>query len=326
MKEQILELLRLHSDEYMSGEELCKRFAVSRTAIWKHIKDLQDDGYQIEAVRNRGYKLLAVPDLVTAAEIRNGLQTRRFGQYVFDLKSTESTNLIAAKLAEEGEPEGTLVIADQQTGGKGRRGRTWFSPAGTGIWMSLILRPDLPMAQAPQLTLVAAVAVSLALTDIVGQKAGIKWPNDILFDNRKVCGILTEMNMESEEIKSVIVGIGVNVNQELHDFPFDLQERAASLRMVAGQRLQRAAAVQRILEQFEVLYDLFLQEGGFAPIRELWKRQSVTIGKQVVAQTPRGVFAGIAVDIDDMGALILRDEQGQLQKIFSADILLAPSV
>jgi BirA family biotin operon repressor/biotin-[acetyl-CoA-carboxylase] ligase len=326
MKEQILELLRQHSDKYMSGEELCKRFAVSRTAIWKHIKDLQEDGYQIEGVRNRGYRLLAVPDLVTGSEIRNGLQTRRFGQYVVDLKNTGSTNVIAAKLADEGEPEGTLVIADQQTGGKGRRGRAWYSPGGTGIWMSLILRPELPMAQAPQLTLVAAVAVSLALTEIVGQKAGIKWPNDILFEDRKVCGILTEMNMESEEINSVIVGIGVNVNQELHDFPLELQDRATSLRMVTGQRLQRAAAAQRILEQFEVLYDLFLREGGFAPIRELWKRQSVTIGKQVVAQTPRGVIKGIAVDIDEMGALVLRDEQGQVQKIYSADILLAPPV
>lgn len=324
MKEQILELLRLHPDEYVSGEDICRRFDVSRTAIWKHIKDLQEDGYQIDAVRNRGYKLLAVPDLVTSAEVRSGLNTSRIGQYVIDLKTTESTNGIAAKMAEQGEPEGTLVIADEQTGGKGRRGRSWFSPAGTGIWMSLILRPLLPMAQAPQLTLVAAVAVSLALTEITGQKAGIKWPNDILFDHRKNCGILLEMSMESEEIKYVIVGIGVNVNQEITDFPPELQDKVTSLRMIAGHPIKRALVVQRILEQFEILYDRFLEEGGFAPIREQWSRQSVTLGKQVTAHTPRGVLTGVAIDIDEMGALILQDEQGQLQKVFSADILFNP--
>lgn len=326
MKEKILQLLRTNTNEYISGEELCHRFDVSRTAIWKHIKDLQEEGYTIHAVRNRGYRLLAVPDVVTSAEIRPGLKTKRMGQYVVDLKQTESTNIVAAKLAEEGEPEGTLVVADLQTGGKGRRGRSWFSPAGTGIWMSLILRPHLPMAQAPQLTLVTAVAVSLALTELTGEKAGIKWPNDILFGDRKCCGILLEMNMESEEIKYVIVGIGMNVNQKQGDFPEELQTKAASLFTICGKQFKRAEVIQRILEQFEFLYDRYLEEGGFAPVRNEWKRQSITLGKQVFAQTPRGNLSGIAIDIDEMGALIIQNEDGVLQKIYSADILFTPPV
>lgn len=319
MKEQILKLLRDHRDKYISGEEICRRFDVSRTAIWKHIKELQEEGYQIDAVRNKGYRLTAVPDLVTAAEIREGLRTKRMGQRVIYLKTVDSTNSLAIKLAEEGEPEGTLVIADQQTGGKGRRGKSWFSPPGTGIWMSLILRPRLPMAQAPQLTLVAAVAVSRALTELAGRKAGIKWPNDILFDRQKCCGILTEMNMESEEVSHVVLGIGVNVNQSEFDFPEELRETATSLRLIAGHPVNRASVARRILERFEAVYDQYVESGSFAPIREQWKEQSITLGRHIAAYTPRGIISGLAVDIDEMGALILENEQGR-QKIFSADI------
>ncbi|WP_018133278.1 biotin--[acetyl-CoA-carboxylase] ligase [Effusibacillus pohliae] len=322
MKEQILKLLRDNQDRYISGEEICQHFNVSRTAIWKHVKDLQEAGYEIDAVRNKGYRLLSIPDVVLAAEIRAGLQTKRMGQHVVDLQTIDSTNVLAAKLAEAGEPEGTLVIADRQTGGKGRRGKPWFSPPGTGIWMSLILRPKLPMAHAPQLTLVAAVAVSQALTEATGRKAGIKWPNDIFFDDRKCCGILTEMNMESEEINHVILGIGINVNQTESDFPDELRSIATSLRIVTGNHMRRAPLVQRILERFEGLYDQYVEHGTFAPIREQWKRQSITLGRYVSAHTPRGILTGLAVDIDEMGALILQNQDG-LQKVYSADIQMS---
>lgn len=322
MKEEILKLLRSHRHEYISGEEICKRFDVSRTAIWKHIKDLQDEGYRIDAVRNKGYRLLTVPDLVTAAEIKEGLRTKRMGQHIMALKTVDSTNVLAAKLAEEGELEGTLVIADQQSGGKGRRGKPWHSPAGSGIWMSLILRPCLAMAQAPQLTLVAAVAVSQALTALTGKKAGIKWPNDILFDDRKCCGILTEMNMESEEITHVILGIGINVNQTSSDFPEELRDIATSLREVTGTAITRAAVVQNILERFELLYDQYIESGSFAPFREQWKQQSTTLGRHISAHTPRGIITGTAVDIDDMGALLVDTGDG-IQTVFSADIQMS---
>ncbi|GAX89763.1 biotin--[acetyl-CoA-carboxylase] ligase [Effusibacillus lacus] len=319
MKEQILKMLRANQNEYLSGEELCRRFNVSRTAIWKHIKDLQEEGYEIDAVRNKGYRLVSAPDIVTAAEIREGLSTRRLGQHIVAVKELDSTNVLAAKLAETGEPDGTLVIADCQTGGKGRRGKAWFSPPGTGIWMSLILRPHLPLAQAPQLTLVAAVAVGQVLSDLAGHRAGIKWPNDILFEDRKCCGILTEMNMESEEITRVIVGIGINVNQTEIEFPDELRDIATSLRIVAGRPFHRAKVVQRILERFELLYDQYAEYGSFAPIREQWKQQSITLGRYVSAHTPRGLLTGLAVDIDEMGALVLETDSGR-QKVYSADI------
>ncbi|BCJ85423.1 biotin--[acetyl-CoA-carboxylase] ligase [Effusibacillus dendaii] len=319
MKERILQLLRTHQTDYISGEEICKQFSVSRTAIWKHIKELQDEGYPIDAVRNKGYKLLALPDLVTAAEIREGLMTERMGQKILSLKTVDSTNVLAAKMADEGASEGMLVISDMQTGGKGRRGKSWFSPSGTGIWMSLVLRPKLSFSQAPQLTLVAAVAVSQAISQHMGKKAGIKWPNDILLDDKKCCGILTEMNIRSEEIDYVILGIGLNVNQTADDFPEELRSTATSLRIYSGTPYKRASVVQSILERFETLYDSYVKQGSFATIREQWKAQSVTIGKRVSAYLAEGIITGTAVDIDDVGALILETENGQ-RKVYSADI------
>jgi BirA family biotin operon repressor/biotin-[acetyl-CoA-carboxylase] ligase len=302
---------------------MCQACGVSRTAIRKHIKDLQDAGYQIEAVRNKGYRLLASPDLVTAVEIREGLSTMVLGQNIVFRESIDSTNNLAQQLAGNGAPEGTLVIADEQTSGRGRRGRSWFSPPHSGVWMSLILRPQLPPAHAAQITLVAAVALARALTRVTGEKAGIKWPNDILFGKKKCCGILTEMHAESDQIHHLVVGIGINVNVPAEEFPEELSEIATSLQAVKGTPIPRAEVVRAVLGEFEPLYRRYCDEGGFGSIREDWKAQSITLGREVVAQTARGTTVGKALDIDEFGVLLVETADGGVEKIYSADILFA---
>ncbi|MCX7568691.1 biotin--[acetyl-CoA-carboxylase] ligase [Tumebacillus sp. DT12] len=323
MQESILHMLREQPGGFVSGEAMCQACGVSRTAIWKHIKELQDAGYEIEAVRNKGYRLVQSPDLVTASEIRDGLRTSLLGQSIVYHETIDSTNTMAQKLALNGAPEGTLVIADEQTAGRGRRGRNWFSPPHSGVWMSLILRPQLPVAHAAQITLVTAVAMARALTRLTGVEAGIKWPNDILFDKRKCCGILTEMHAEFDQVHHLVLGIGINVNVPQEQFPEELQSIATSLQGVKGVPIPRAEVVRAVMEELEPLYRRYVDGGGFASIREDWKRSNITLGRQIVAQTARGPITGEALDIDEFGVLLVRREDGETEKIYSADILFA---
>lgn len=320
MQETILHMLREEPGRFVSGEAMCQACGVSRTAIWKHIKELQDAGYRIEAVRNKGYRLVEAPDLVTAAEIREGLTTTLLGQSIAYRDSIDSTNSLAQHLALNGAPEGTLVIADEQTSGRGRRGRQWFSPPHSGVWMSLILRPQLPLAHAAQITLVAAVALCQALTRVTGVRAGIKWPNDILFDGRKCCGILTEMHAEFDQIHHLVVGIGINVNVPQEEFPDDLQKIATSLQAIKGSRISRAQVVRTVMEEFEPLYRQYVTNGGFGTLRDAWKANNITLGNQIIAHTARGDLEGKAVDIDEFGVLLLEKADGTQEKIYSADI------
>ncbi|MBL0388547.1 biotin--[acetyl-CoA-carboxylase] ligase [Tumebacillus sp. ITR2] len=320
MQETILHMLREAPGGFVSGEAMCQACGVSRTSIWKHIKELQDAGYEIEAVRNKGYRLVVSPDLVTAAEIREGLQTTLIGQSIVYRDTIDSTNTLAQQLALNGAPEGTVVIADEQTSGRGRRGRQWFSPPHSGIWMSLILRPELPLAHAAQITLVAAVALCQALSRATGVKAGIKWPNDILFDGKKCCGILTEMHAEFDQIHHLVVGIGINVNVPQEDFPDELQDIATSLQAIRGERLPRAQVVRTVLEEFEPLYRQYVANGGFGTLRDAWKANNITLGNRIVAHTARGDIEGKALDIDEFGVLLLEKDNGEREKIYSADI------
>jgi BirA family biotin operon repressor/biotin-[acetyl-CoA-carboxylase] ligase len=323
MQSLILQMLREHPGEFVSGEAMCKAFGVSRTAIWKHIKDLQDAGYEIEAVRNKGYRLQSSPDLVTAAEIREGLSTSLLGQNIIYRDTIDSTNNLAQELALNGAPEGTLVIADEQQQGRGRRGRNWFSPPHSGVWMSLILRPKLPLAHAAQITLVTAIALAKALSRVTGVQAGIKWPNDILFCKKKCCGILTEMHAEFDQIHHLVVGIGINVNVPQQDFPEDIQHIATSLQAVKGAKVSRAKVVQTVLEELEPLYRQYVANGGFGTLRDEWKAHNITLGNDIVAHTAQGMIQGRALDIDEFGVLLVEEPSGERKKIYSADIMFA---
>ena len=256
MKTEILRMLK-STEDYLSGQQLCGMLGVSRTAVWKAVGELREEGYVIEAVRNRGYRLVEGADVITQAELASMLHTQWIGTRLEYFDETDSTNIRARKLAEEGAPHGTLVVADRQTAGKGRRGKSWVSPAGTGIWMSMVLRPVMSPMSASMLTLIAGLSVVRGVKESTGLEAMIKWPNDAVLNGKKICGILTEMSTEVECIRYVIPGIGINVN--IDDFPEEIRATATSLKLEAGRSIKRSLVIAAVADSFEYYYDIYMK-------------------------------------------------------------------
>ena len=253
MKAKILQVLR-ETEGYVSGQQLCQQFGVSRTAVWKAINQLREMGYEIDSVSNKGYCIRSAPDILNKNELLSLRKTVWIGQKMECFDVIGSTNTTAMQMAEEGAPHGTLVVADRQDSGKGRRGRSWVMPAGIAIAMSIVLKPEeLLPGNAPMLTLVSALAVAGAIREQTGLKAAIKWPNDIVIDGKKVCGILTEMSTQIDYINHIVVGIGINVHNE--QFPEELIDRATSLYLASGKHFSRAALVEAVCESFEHYYE-----------------------------------------------------------------------
>lgn len=319
--EKILSKLR-NSSDFLSGEELCKVAGVSRAAIWKHIEGLREEGYVIEASPHLGYRLLDIPDTLIPAEIKWKLKTKVLGREVISYKKAGSTNDIAYALAERGLKEGPVIIAEEQEKGKGRHGRSWISPSKSGIYMSLILRPEITPNEISRITLLAAVATAKAIREMTGLPALIKWPNDILITNRKVCGILTEMRAEQDSVDFIIIGIGINVNTPLSKLPRGASSLKEELRS-AGKppEISRIELVKRLLEKFEEGYFLLKKEGAGA-IMEEWKRLTGMLGSRIKVVLQNRTFEGLAHDIDTDGALIVRNDAGTLEKISSGDIIM----
>lgn len=303
MKEEILRLLR-SADGYISGQELCNRFGVSRTAVWKAINQLKEAGYEIEAQQNKGYRLMAAPDLMTEAEIKSLMHTEWVAKEVLYFDTIDSTNTKAQELAEKGYPSGTLVVADKQESGKGRRGRSWVSPSGTGIFMTLMIKPDINPNNASMLTLVAALAVAKAITSVTGEEAMIKWPNDIVVNGKKVCGILTEMNAQFDYINHIVVGIGINVHNE--SFPEEISQMASSLMIEAGgKRFHRAQIIADTMSYFEQYYDTFLKTQDLSALVREYDKLLVNRNKSVRVLDPKEPFDGKAMGITPKGELIV---------------------
>jgi len=305
---------------FISGEKLARIANCSRTAIWKHIEELKKEGFQIEAVRNKGYRLLDSPEW-SESRFYLGLNTKVIGKKIFFYDSISSTQTIAKELALKGEQEGTIVIADEQVSGRGRMARNWHSLKGAGLWMSMIIRPNIPIVKAPQITLLTAVSYLLAIKKETNLNIGIKWPNDLLVNQKKVCGILTELQAEENRVQSIIIGIGVNVNQSIEDFPPELRNIATSLSIEKGEKIDRMRLLQTICSEFENLYELYLKK-GFPPIKELWEEHALSIGKDITAHTISGSYRGIATGINEDGVLLLQLSNGTIQPIYSADIEL----
>lgn len=303
MKEEILRLLR-SADGYISGQELCNRFGVSRTAVWKAINQLKEAGYEIEAQQNKGYRLMAAPDLMTEAEIKSLMHTEWVAKEVLYFDTIDSTNTKAQELAEKGYQRGTLVVADKQESGKGRRGRSWVSPSGTGIFMTLMIKPDINPNNASMLTLVAALAVAKAITSVTGEEALIKWPNDIVVNGKKVCGILTEMNAQFDYINHIVVGIGINVHNE--SFPEEISQMASSLMIEAGgKRFHRAQIIAETMSYFEQYYDTFLKTQDLSALVREYDKLLVNRNKSVRVLDPKEPFDGKAMGITSKGELIV---------------------
>ncbi len=303
MKEEILRLLR-SADGYISGQELCNWFGVSRTAVWKAINQLKEAGYEIEAQQNKGYRLMAAPDLMTEAEIKSLMHTEWVAKEVLYFDTIDSTNTKAQELAEKGYPSGTLVVADKQESGKGRRGRSWVSPSGTGIFMTLMIKPDINPNNASMLTLVAALAVAKAITSVTGEEAMIKWPNDIVVNGKKVCGILTEMNAQFDYINNIVVGVGINVHNE--SFPEEISQMASSLMIEAGgKRFHRAQIIAETMLYFEQYYDTFLKTQDLSALVREYDELLVNRNKSVRVLDPKEPFDGKAMGITPKGELIV---------------------
>ncbi|MGO1060006.1 biotin--[acetyl-CoA-carboxylase] ligase [Planococcus sp. FY231025] len=308
--------------EALSGQQLADEFGISRTAVWKHIKELEEMGYTIRSVKKKGYSLSGSPDSLQPAAVQALLKTRSLGREIEYLPTCASTQIIAHQLAQEGKPAGTVVLTEEQTAGRGRLARKWDSAAGKGIWMSVILRPAVVPQKAPQFTLVAAVAVVRAIEEVSGLKPEIKWPNDILIAGRKCTGILTELQSDADGIQALIIGIGLNANQDADDFPPELSGIATSLKMESGSGVSRQELVRAILYHLEEYTDLYISQ-GFGLLKTIWEGYSSTIGNQVRARMAKETLTGIAESITEDGVLQLRTPDGKLHSIYSADIEMA---
>jgi len=315
-------ILRLFREQggFVSGGDLSRSLRVSRTAVWKHISALRGAGYVIEALPSKGYRLVSSPDLLNMEEIAAQLNTAVIGGRLVCLGETGSTNADAFRLAEEGAAEGTVVLADAQSGGKGRLGRIWSSPPGVNLYCSVILRPSVKPYEAPQLTFLSAVAVARAIELVTGLKPEIKWPNDLLIGGRKVAGLLNEMSAETDRINFVILGVGVNLNMTAGQFPPDLRHPATSLLLETGRQVGRARFSSILLSELDRLYAGFLAL-GFGQAREEWQERCNAHGREVIVsdagqEVVRGMFDGI----DGDGALLLRCPDGRVERILSGDV------
>ena len=317
--EKILAKLRNNPD-HVSGEELCKIADISRAAIWKHVEALRDEGYSIEASPHLGYRLLGIPDRLIPAEIKWKLKTKLLGKEIISYKKVDSTNTIAYGLAEGGLKEGSVILAEEQAKGKGRHGRTWLSPPNGGIYFSIILRPQITPKEISKITLLAAVATAKAIREATGLLTMIKWPNDILVNHRKVCGILTEMKAEQDGVDFIVIGIGINVNTPAKELPKGASSLTEELYYRSkDEYLSRIELVKKLIEKLEEYYFL-LKRDGFKPIIDEWKHLTDTLGSRVKVTLQNRTFEGAVHNIDPDGALVVRRDEGTLERVSSGDV------
>lgn len=316
MKTEILKILR-QTDGFVSGQELCDRLQVSRTAVWKRMKKLQEEGYVIEAVQNKGYRLTQAPDLVTADEVRSWLSSQWVGKEIYYEDFVDSTNTWAKKLAEEGAPHGTVVIADCQTAGKGRRGRVWENPKGVNLAFTFLLRPKFQPEKAPVLTLVMGLSVAQVCRKF-GLDAWIKWPNDVVVSKKKICGILTEMSAQIDYVNYVVIGTGVNINMK--ETPADLRDKATSFLLEAGRTYSRAQIAASIIEVFEKNYEIYEKTCDLQELCEEYNQILINKGRQVKVLELDGEFTGISEGINPNGELLVRKEDGTQVKVMAGEV------
>jgi BirA family biotin operon repressor/biotin-[acetyl-CoA-carboxylase] ligase len=323
---QILVAMRKAGNGSVSGAELSQRLAISRAAIWARIEELRQLGYDISASPHGGYRLVSVPDVLHADDLRSLLGNNPIiGRDIQVFEETGSTNDIVEKLARDGVPEGVVVFAESQTQGRGRLGRSWFSPPRRGLWFSVLLRPKLRPQAATQFTVAAATALARAIRQVTRLEPQIKWPNDLLIRGRKVAGVLTELNAELDRVKYLILGIGVDVNLTSAELPPELLEVATSLRIEAGHAIPRAELAAAILRELDVDYAR-IRENRFTELSDEWEKQCTTIGRRVSIRIGERAFSGFVESLDEDGALLLRTEHGRLERIIGGDVSLEKKV
>lgn len=318
-RNKLIQLLSENDATYISGQFLSDELNISRSAIWKHMNELKKDGYEIEGKAKKGYRIISYPNKLSENTVTWGLKTDWLGKTIVHKESTTTTQRIAHELALDGATHGTVVIADEQTKGKGRIDRTWYSKKGEGIWMSIILRPNLLPFLAPQLTLLTATVLANVLDHDAKANPQIKWPNDILINGKKIAGILTEMQAEQDQVLYVIIGIGININQTKASLPEAIQEKATSLRIETGKKWDMLPLMQQILETFEEKYNQYMDH-GFKYVKQTWEdygfRMNERLKIKLGNKTEEGIFLGIAED----GALLAKKDDGSIEKVYSGEI------
>lgn len=322
MKDKILSLLKKNNFDYVSGEMISKELNITRSAIWKYMKALKEDGYKIDSVTNKGYLLLSSPDVITYGEICNSLTTKYIGRNYNYFSTIDSTSTKAKDLASKNYPEGTTIISELQTCGRGRMGRTWVSPSGKGLFFSIILRPNVDPYSVGILTFVAAAAIHKSLKSF-NIDTTIKWPNDIYLDNKKVCGILTELNCELSSVNYVVLGIGLNVNTTLEDYPSDIQTVATSLKIHCGQNISRQLLLASILNNFEDLYEKY-KNNDITEALSICRNYSNVIGKEIYLINKNSHEKVLAKNINDDGSLLVIDANNKERTIYSGEISVRP--
>ena len=314
----LLTLLSENATIVISGARMAREIGVSRSTVWRWVEQLRKLGVHVKGQRSTGYFLEKVPDILTPDLLRKRLKGNLFGKRVFHFFKTDSTNRVAMELGFVGEPEGTVVMAEEQTAGRGRAGRSWHSEKGTGLYFSILLRPRLSPAQAPLLTMLAGVSAQAAVEAVTGLAPEIKWPNDLLLNGKKLGGILTEMHAEPSAVRFVVVGIGINTNQE--KFPSELAAIATSLRRESGRITFRLELLVRLLSQFENDYSRFLAEGAAFVVQRFQKASSFANGRRVRVDTGVESYLGTTAGLSPEGLLVVKRENGQATTVIAGDV------
>ncbi len=318
-RETILSLFSQTPDGFVSGERISEELGVSRTAVWKHISNLRKAGYRIEAIPSRGYQLQLSPDVLMPEAIQSGLNCRVVGSRVVFFDETDSTNLQACRLGDEGESEGLVVIADRQSSGKGRMGRRWESPGGVNVYASILLRPPVLPFDAPKLTFLSAVAVCRAIKNCTGLQPTVKWPNDILLNGSKIAGLLNEMSSETDQVHYVVLGVGVNLNMQSDQFPVELRYPATSLALELGETVSRLEFTRSLLQEIDILYSVFLEQGS-EPILSAWAELCDLTGKPVQVDCNNLLIEGTMIGLGDDGALLVETSTGKVESVYAGDV------
>ncbi len=323
MKKEILNILK-SNDDFISGQILSDQFGITRAAIWKYITQLKKEGYEIESISRKGYRLISSPDLISSEEITPLLETKVFGKNIIHYDSIHSTNSQAKLLCDEGLQEGSVILSEEQTSGRGRLGRNWSSPKGSSISMSIVLKPEINPVHVSKVTQISAAALSLAFEDMDVQ-CNIKWPNDIIINNKKVCGILTEMSSELNKINYVVMGIGINVNIDEAAFPDDIKDIATSLKIEYGKHFSRKQIIASFLKHFEKLYFEFINTGSAEISFEICRKRSLLLGKDIYVIRGSERTPAKAVSIDENGELLVQYADGILSNLISGEVSVRKS-
>lgn len=316
-KTKILKTLR-NTDGYLSGQELCEQLGISRTAVWKYMKQLKEEGYEIQSVQNKGYCLMEVPDVLGESEIKSRMETQWVGQRVYFYEEIDSTNTQAKRLAEEDAPSGTLIVSDCQLKGKGRRGRVWTSPKGEAIYMTILLRPQIRPDRASMVTLVMGLSVVQAIRNVLGLETSIKWPNDVVLNRKKLVGTLTEMSAQMDYIEYMVIGTGINAN--MTEFSEELKDKATSLRMEMGRSVNRASLIAESMKCFEKNYEIFEKNQDLSGLIEDYQAVLANLNQPVRVLEPGHEYSGIARGINEKGELLVEREDGTVTAVYSGEV------